>query len=173
MTDHYGAVNNHFPVYKAIFRMVTINQPTEQTNTRVILEQVCSCPVRRQSFAKFQMKKIHNAEKNTKRHKIKMQTKIKTQKVSFLLLYHHHNTDDGLKAPMFFSHLRPEALCTVDNLLLFLRRPPLSLYDQWLYSLKVCPDLAPAFSIHRPLEELWGGETQTKLERFCNQLTLK
>ena len=36
--DHYGAVNNHFPVYKAIFGMVT----TEQTNNRVILEHACS-----------------------------------------------------------------------------------------------------------------------------------
>ena len=44
----YGAVNNHFPVYLAIFAMVTNNQP----NNWVILEQACSWPVRRQSFAK-------------------------------------------------------------------------------------------------------------------------
>ena len=28
--DHYGAVNNHFPVYLAIFGMVTAKQPTNQ-----------------------------------------------------------------------------------------------------------------------------------------------
>ena len=44
---HYGAVNNHFLVYKAIFGMVK----TKRTNNRVILEQACSWPVRRQSFA--------------------------------------------------------------------------------------------------------------------------
>ena len=44
----YGAVNNHFPVYLAIFAMVTNNQPINW----VILEQACSWPVRRQSFAK-------------------------------------------------------------------------------------------------------------------------
>ena len=32
----YGAVNNHFPVYWAIFGMVT----NERTNNQVILEQV-------------------------------------------------------------------------------------------------------------------------------------
>ena len=52
MTDHYGAVNNHFPVYKAILGLGTNNQPSDQTNNRVILEQACSWPVRSQSFAK-------------------------------------------------------------------------------------------------------------------------
>ena len=45
--DLNGAVNNHFPVYKAIFGMVT----TKRTNNWVILEQACSWPVGRQSFA--------------------------------------------------------------------------------------------------------------------------
>ena len=36
--DHYGAVNNNFPVYWAIFGMVTTEQPTNL----VILEQACS-----------------------------------------------------------------------------------------------------------------------------------
>ena len=44
----YGAVNNHFPVYLAIFGMVTTNN---RPNNQVILVQVCSWPVRRQSFA--------------------------------------------------------------------------------------------------------------------------
>ena len=42
-----GGVNNHFPVYWAIFGVVT----NEQTNNQVILVQACSWPVRRQSFA--------------------------------------------------------------------------------------------------------------------------
>ena len=47
--DHLDAVNNHFLLYKAIWAWW---QPNERTNNRVILEQACSCPVRRQSFAK-------------------------------------------------------------------------------------------------------------------------
>ena len=43
-----GAVNNHFPVYLAIFGMVATNN---RPNNQVILVQVCSWPVRRQSFA--------------------------------------------------------------------------------------------------------------------------
>ena len=39
-------VNNHLPVYHAIFAMVTKTQP----NNRFILEQACSWPLRRQSF---------------------------------------------------------------------------------------------------------------------------
>ena len=49
--DHYGAVSNHFPVYSAICGMVT----TERTNNWVILEQACSWPVRRQSFARMNL----------------------------------------------------------------------------------------------------------------------
>ena len=30
MDDHYGAVTNHFPVYKAILGMVTPDQTTNQ-----------------------------------------------------------------------------------------------------------------------------------------------
>ena len=46
--DHLDAVNNHFLVYEAIWAWW---QPNERTNNQVILEQACSCPVRRQSFA--------------------------------------------------------------------------------------------------------------------------
>ena len=48
--DHLGAVNNHFPVYWAIFGMVTTNK---HPNNQVILVQACPWPVRRQSFAIF------------------------------------------------------------------------------------------------------------------------
>ena len=39
--DHYWAVNNHFPMYLAIFGMVTPEQPNKQTTSRVIQEQAC------------------------------------------------------------------------------------------------------------------------------------
>ena len=44
---HFGAVNSYFPLYLAIFGMVTPNRQ----NNQVILVQACSWPVRRQSFA--------------------------------------------------------------------------------------------------------------------------
>ena len=46
--DHLDAVNNHFLVCKAIWAWW---QPNERTNNQVILEQACSCPVKRQFFA--------------------------------------------------------------------------------------------------------------------------
>ena len=43
--DHKGAVNNHFPVYSAIFGMVTPEETTKQTSNHVIPMQACSLPV--------------------------------------------------------------------------------------------------------------------------------
>jgi len=54
--DHLDAVNNHFLLYKAIWAWW---QPNERTNNRVILEQACSCPVRRQSLQKVDFSTPH------------------------------------------------------------------------------------------------------------------
>ena len=50
--DHYGAVNNHFPVYLSVFGVAPgDNQMNNRTNNWVILVQACSWLVRRKSFA--------------------------------------------------------------------------------------------------------------------------